>query len=212
MPKPLNQKLLRALILIILSLFILTITLAWITYPDPYKFFQYFVSEWGAATTKLGTDNTTSKYIFGIGLLSCGFIALVMAMIYFIRSQKSILNILKGLTLLTIAVGAYGVMNPYDLIQNSLIHPLGATLFVFGLDIYTFFCQFLRWKNRKISLDTGESKKVTFDKYFVFVIFAVSIIYLVIALLQLDLYLPATQKVLLIVSILGIAMLDVEDF
>ncbi|MHA1613177.1 MAG: hypothetical protein ACTSVZ_03055 [Promethearchaeota archaeon] len=212
MSKPLNQKLLRALIFIVLGLFVLTITFAWIYYPDPYKFFQYFVSELGSNTTKLGTDNTISKYIFGIGLLSCGFLSLVMAMIYFIRSQKSILNILKGLTLLTVSVGAYGVMNPYDLIQNSLIHPLGATLFVFGLDIYTFFCQFLRWKNRKISLDTEENKKVAFNKYFVFVIFAVSLKYLIFALMEWDLLLPATQKVLLIVVFLGIAMLDLEDF
>ncbi len=212
MAKPLNQKLIRALIITVLGLFILTITLAWIFYPDPYKFFQYFVSELGSQTTKLGTDNTTSKYIFGIGLLSCGFLALVMAMIYFIRSQKSILNILKGLTLLTVAVGAYGVMNPYDLIQNSLIHPLGASLFVFGLDVYTFFCQFLRWKHRKIALDTQDTQKVPFNKYFVFVIFAITLKYVIFALMAWDIILPATQKVLLIAVFLGIAMLDLEDY
>lgn len=210
--KPLNQKTLRVMIWLVLILFLGTITFAWIYYPDPYLFFQYFVSEFGATETLMGSSNTASMYIFGLGIMTCGLIAFIMALEYFIHNQKSFLNILKGLTLLTMAVGAVGIMNPYNLIQNHVIHPLGAALFVIGLDLYCFFCQFLRFKNRKIVLETGEPKDVTFDKYFVFVILAGSIVFLVFALLGMQDFLPPTQKIVLILSILGIVMLDLDDF
>ncbi|MHA1794894.1 MAG: hypothetical protein DRO88_04590 [Promethearchaeia archaeon] len=210
--KPINRKLLRVLIWLVMIVFIITIGLAWWFYPDQYKFWQYFISEFGARETLLGHPNTASMYIFGLGIMLCGLITFIMALIYFIRNEKSILHILKGLSLLTISVGTLGIMNPYDLVQNHFIHPLGATLFVIGLDIYTFFCQFLRFKNRKITLDTGEPKPITFDKYFVFLILAVSIAFLVLAILNIKSWLPPMQKVILILSVFGIAILDLDDF
>ncbi|WP_457558896.1 hypothetical protein [Candidatus Harpocratesius sp.] len=210
--KPINRKLLRVLIWLIMIVFIITIGLAWVFYPDQYKFWQYFISEFGARETLLGHPNITSMYIFGLGIMGCGMIAFIMALIYFIQNEKSILHIIKGLSLLTIAVGTLGIMNPYDLVQNHFIHPLGATLFVVGLDLYTFFCQFMRFKNRKITLDTGESKPITFDKYFVFLILAASITFLVLALLGVESWLPPMQKVILILSMIGIMILDLDDF
>lgn len=216
-----NVKTIKTLIYIILGLFIATITLAIVFYPDEYLFFRHFISELGPTQTLQFTDNTISQWIFSIGFVTMGLIGLVMSIEYLSKKNRSKLNVSKGITLIAMFLGAIGTIFPYNIPSFSMIHRVGAMVFVLALLLYCIFCQFLRTKRRQEAKE--EKKKLNLDQIFLIFLCILLLAYMVLAILRevlcdspvnciyQDLQ-PPLQKIVAILAMVGILMLDNDDF
>ena len=194
--------------------FSLTIILAWIFYPDPYRFFFHYISELGSTTTKLGTANSVSQIIFTLGTIMSGTFALMIAEEYLKVQNRNSLNILKGIALIIVYLGALTTIFSYDVPAFEYIHRYGAGFFVLMLFVYNSLCQFLRYQNgtKKMSLDTEETRNMTFDKIFLSLILLCFIIYFLVEIIGLEDYKPMIQKIVLIVILISNFILDDEDY
>ncbi len=216
-----NIKAIKTLIYIILVIFIATLVLTIVFYPDAYKFFTYFISELGATHTLEGSDNSISRLIFTIGFIAMGVIGLIMSIEYFAKRNRSKLNTSKGIFLIIMFLGAIATVFPYDIPSFSMIHRYGAMVFVLGLFVYCILCQFLRLN--RIHGDQVTRKKIDFDQIFLIFLCLILIGYLVLAILRgvlcssptdciyQDLQ-PPLQKIVAILAMFGIVILDNDDF
>ncbi|WP_371806262.1 hypothetical protein [Candidatus Lokiarchaeum ossiferum] len=209
-----NIKRIKYLIYAINITFSLTIILAWIFYPDTYRFFFHYISELGSTTTKLGTPNRTSQIIFSIGTIMSGTMAILMAEEYLKLKNRNPLNILKGISLIIVYLGALTTIFSYDVPAFEYVHRFGAGFFVLMLFIYNALCQFLRYQNgtNKISVDTQESRNMTGDKIFLLFILLCFVAYFLVAIIGLEDYQPMIQKIVLIVILISNFILDDEDY
>jgi len=198
---------------------VLTIALAWWQYPEPYNFFQETVSSLGGNLSIYGSPNATSSLIFTIGFFLCGIIAFVVALIYLINKQL-FWHSGKAILALFIAVGALGTAIPRDHVSLSLLHGLGAAIFIGAFGFFNGVLQLLRY-NQKYHPKQPEAKK-TFDFYLdltmVYVTLIISLLYLIILVLDasFDVELgwmthELAQKIVLIISSLAIFLLDKDD-
>lgn len=202
-------------------IFVATISLAIIFYPDDYKFFTFFISELGPTITILGSDNSTSRLIFVIGFILMGLIGLIMSFEYFAKQNRAKLNVMKGISLDAMFLGAIGTCFPYNIEKYSMIHRIGAMIFVLGLYIYCIFCQFLRVQRKQ--KDRLEGKKIDYDQIFLIFLCILLLGYMILAILRgvlcptpnnciyQDLQ-PPLQKIVSIFAMIGILMLDNDDF
>jgi hypothetical protein len=113
--------------------------------------------------------------------------------------------------LLAICFGAICIGLPTDG-KYILYHRLGASLFFFAFEGYIFMCQFTRFRNRKISFDTLESKTLTPDKIVIILLLIVMAIYIGLIVFQVLALLPLFQKITVIFFLVTTIMLDNEDF
>ncbi|MHA1584657.1 MAG: hypothetical protein ACTSVU_02135 [Promethearchaeota archaeon] len=208
--KNLPINLLRILIWVVAAIFFTTLTLAWIFYGETYLPIEEFISNLGRTETRNLLPNGTSSTIFSIGLAIISLATVIMAVIYFKPKNYSPLNLIKGIILILMATGAALVAFPANLYMT--MHDWGAIAFIGSFDIYAFFCQFTRFKHRKITFDTEESHKITPDKYYIFVLLLISILFLVAVLMGYGEILPLIQKILVIGILIGVSILDPEDF
>ena len=190
-----------------------TLGLAWFFYNGEYKFWHYYISDLGRIhiVGNSSITNLTSRIIFSVGLGICGVSALIMAQLYFRHPLKSRLTKTKGILLILLAVGAVLIGFPIDG-QHPNVHRIGAALFFINFDLYIFFCQFTRVKQKQISFDTGEGKSLTFEKLVVIILFVWTITYLILIIIDLAEILPAVQKINVLLFLTAALMLDKEDF
>lgn len=197
---------------------VVTLILAWVFYAGTYRFWENYISHLGTKEI-WGTSipNTTSRMIFSIGMGLCGLFALIMGQLYFFHPDKTKLTKTKGILMLFLVIGAILIGFPLDG-NHPNIHRIGAALFFLVFDIYIFFCQFTRYKNKKISFDTDDKKPLTFEKIVVLILLLCTLGYFV--LITLDLVtdidviavLPIAQKINVILFLCVTLMLDKEDF
>ena len=80
------KKAIRILYWFFASSMLLTVAYAWIWYPEPYEFFQEFISNLGARVSEHETlPNDISSLIVSIGFGICALISLVIAIVYLFK-------------------------------------------------------------------------------------------------------------------------------
>ncbi len=186
----------------------IAIIIAILTYPEPYSIFEY-LSNLGGATSINGLSNTTSQIIYNSGLTINVIICMIVGIRYLFYKTK--LDTYKGIFLILSSIGAGLLFFPCDDNILNWFHRIGGILFLLGFVLFLFFCQFTRFRNKKISLDTKESVKFTFDKIFYIIIVLISLSYLVVYIIGLWEYAGLIQKILLTGMFIGIFILDKED-
>ena len=211
----LNIKKIKKLLYAVNITFFLTIILSWIFYAGTYRFFGYYISELGATHTKEGgISNPASQVIFTLGTIMSGVLALFIAEEYLKVRNRNVLNVLKGLSLIVVYVGALTTTFSYDVPAFEYIHRIGAGFFVLMLFIYQGLCQFFRVQQgtKKLSMDTKESRNLTPDKIFLLFILLCFVVYFLVAIIGLVEYQPLIQKIVLIVILISNFILDDEDY
>ena len=206
----LKRKYLRILIRLSSLILLLTITLSWIFYPDTYFPLKYYISHLGGIDTVLGNPNTISRYIFMSGVWIVAIITFLMVLEYFKPHNLNKLNVVKGIILVFMMVSSIIIGLPYDS-KFHLIHSVGAIAYYISFNIYVFLCQFTRFRRRKITFNTEESQKITPDKYYVFLMLAITISYFIAFFMDLKNLLPIIQKLIVLSSMFGVIILDKED-
>jgi len=186
----------------------IAIIIAILYYPEDYSIFEY-LSSLGASTLVNGSPNTTSQIIYNSGLTFNLIICMIVGIRYILYKTK--LDIIKGISLILSSIGAGLLFFPCDDDILNWFHRIGGILFLLGFVIFIFFCQFTRFRNKKVSLDTKEKVKFTFDKIFFILLVLISLSYLATYLIGLWEYAGLIQKILLIGMFIGIFILDKED-
>ncbi len=213
------QTILRLLVWSITVVLILTIALAWWQYPEKYDFFQETVSALGGNLSTSGSDNAISSMIFTIGISICGGIALIIAVIYFIKKEL-FFNTGKAIIALFIAIGTIGIAIPRDYGQLILIHAIGAMLFIGAFGIFNGVSQLLRYSHKHRPKKLEEKKTLDFylDLTMVYLTGLAILFYLIIFILLLVLNKDWTgtmqalaQKIVLITSFIATFFLDKDD-
>lgn len=211
------QKKMRLIYWSIVPILILTIALAWVFYPEPYEFHEEFISNLGGYTSDQGLSNTISSTIMAIGFGLCGFVALILSIIYLIKRELDY-NFLKSFLNLVLAVGAVGVGIPLDHPTIGILHGIGALIFIFGFGILNFVLQTLRFKRKYLPTGFKEFTNYFLDLIMVIVVFIVIFIQAIFYVLYrlLDVYLITVitilaQKAVLIIDFIAIFFLDKND-
>jgi len=213
------QTILRLLVWSITVVMVITIGLAWWQYPEPYDFFQETVSALGGTISTTGLDNKISSMIFTIGISICGGIALIIAVIYFIKKEL-FFNIGKAIIALFIAIGTIGIAIPRDYEQLLLIHAIGAALFIGAFGIFNGVSQLLRYSHKHRPKKPEEKKTLDFylDLSMVYLTGISILLYLIDFVLhtffEVDIFVSGqalTQKIVLITSFVATFFLDRDD-
>ena len=213
------QTILRLLVWSIAVLMILTIALAWWQYPEPYNFFQETVSSLGGNFSISGFDNSTSSMIFSIGILICGVIALIIAIIYFFKKEL-FFNTGKAIIALFITVGAIGIAIPRDQGQLLIVHGIGAIVFIGSIGIFNGVLQLLRYSHKHRQKKPEEKKTLDFylDLSMVIITGLSIVFYLIVFVLHLIFNVDLIgqghalgQKIVLITANIAIFFLDKDD-
>ena len=220
----LNRKLLRTLLWSMAVTLLLTIILSWVFYAGEYRFFNHYISYLGGLEVYETTIlNETSRYIFATGVWLCSLFSLIMAIIYLQKKNWTKLNIIKGIFLLIMVAGGICIGIPYDQEGFRTAHSVGASTFYLAFDVYVFFCQFTRLKRRKISFETGEGRKLTWDKTFVIIMLGITAAYFIFFVAKmfaptfdeqqvLRMGMVIVQKLIVLCFLIGITMLNLDDY
>ena len=213
------QTILRLLVWSITVVLILTITLAWWKYPESYEFFQESISSLGGYLSTTGSVNTISSLIFSIGVILCGVIAFIIAMIYFFKKEL-FFNTGKAIIALFIAIGTIGIAIPRDHEGMILFHAIGAAVFIGAFGIFNGVSQLLRYSHKHRPKKPEEKKTLDFylDLSLVYLSGLSILIYLVLFILHTVLNVDWTgtlqviaQKMVLIISFIATFFLDKDD-
>ena len=213
------QTILRLLVWSITVVLILTITLAWWKYPESYEFFQESISSLGGYLSTTGLVNTNSSLIFSIGVILCGVIAFIIAMIYFFKKEL-FFNTGKAIIALFIALGTIGIAIPRDREGMILFHAIGAIVFIGAFGIFNGVSQLLRYSHKHRPKKPEEKKTLDFylDLSLVYLSGLSILIYLVLFILHTVLNVDWTgtlqviaQKMVLIISFIATFFLDKDD-
>jgi len=219
MSQKINQNSMRWMIYVVVSLLIITIGLSWGLYStrEPYRFFQETISMLGGLKTANGFGNFPAYAVFTIGFLLVSVLCLVTSIIYMANLEDFEYGILKSILLFIIAIGTFGTGIMYDLL--TIVHGIGAFLFVTGFGVYNFVAQLLRYARKKEEPPTSRKWDFYLDAVMVWVLFAITLAYFV--LTGLHYFFPVlgvshewvalSQKILLFVIIIDVFLLDRED-
>lgn len=103
-------------------------------YPEPYLFFEYFISDLGVSTTPNGYDNTLCMYIFIVAFVMLGTVFIFMAYLFYIDCKYRYYYLLT-LLCLTTSIGCFYITFPRDMFVIDAMHGIGAITFYisFGL-------------------------------------------------------------------------------
>jgi len=217
-PEIKTQKAIRILYWFLGAIMMLTLGLAWIWYPEPYEFFQEYISNLGSRISEHEKiPNNTSSLIITIGFGICGLIALIVAIIYLFKPKlkynfgKSLLNIL-------ICIGAIGVGIPKDQPKIHILHGIGAALFLIAFGMLNFVNQRLRFTRKHKQTPYERTKDFYLDSIISIIVFVVLVLFIVfyaigVLLTSYGLKIIAItfQKVILIVDFFAIFFLDLDD-
>jgi len=211
------QKIMRYLYWSIIPILLVTIGLAIAFYPEPYKFFQEFLSDLGGVNSiKNSFVNKTSSIIFSIGFSLCAAIGATLAILYFIKDLRY--KYLKGILCIFITIGAALTCVPHDLGNTLILHTVGACIFIGAFGILNFVLQMLRFiqKHQKVP----EKRKIDFysDLSIVVLVFIVVLtlvtVFIPFAINEnptFELLSIIFQKLVIIVDCLALIVLDLDD-
>ena len=219
-PKKIST-ILRLLIWAIAVIIVVTIVLGWLTYPETYIFLQDTVSSLGGYLSKSGIENTTSALILTIGFSLCSVIAFSISLLYFFNKQL-FWHTGKGIIALFIVIGGIGIAIPRDHPQLSVLHGLGALVFIASFGIFNGVLQLLRYTHKHRQKEVNLAEKKTFDFYLdlslVYLTLLSSLFYMVVhfLIISFNVVIPwmstaFAQKIVVIISCFAIFLLDKDD-
>jgi hypothetical protein len=195
---------------------ILTISLSWGFYPEKYNFFSEAISFLGGQNSHdEDLPNLTSSLIFSIGILIIGILAIFLSLMYIINLKRFRFAIPKAILLFIIGIGAAFTAIPWDVI--SLLHGIGAFMFIAGIAVLNFVFQLFRYRKRHFPKPEHRNWDFYLDLTFVILLFAVGAFYFVIeawSLLDASYNFVSTaitQKIVLFAACIAILLLDVDD-
>ncbi|MEA2071132.1 MAG: hypothetical protein U9O98_07565 [Asgard group archaeon] len=211
------QRNLRLLVWLMISTIIVTISLAWIFFPEEYLFFQYFISRLGRIETHSNLSNLTSMIIFITGFSLVATLSLIISVLYYTHPTLEF-NFLKGSLTVLLAIGAVGIAIPADHPTLATLHNIGAFFFIFTFGIYNFVAQLLLCVIKHDSKVENQSIDFYIDLVIAIIVFVVFLLYTIIAILDMmaDIIIPwltteLTQKIVLIVDCVSVFFLDIPD-
>ncbi len=220
---PLNRRLLRNLISISAGVLFITIIFGWFFYADTYRVFHDYISYLGGANTAFNLyPNPVSQYIFTGGMILCAGLTLVMAIVYLLPKNWTALNLIKALFLLIMTAGSFIIgYFQWDSATYGSLHDVGAASYYLAFDVYVVLCQFARYKRRKIEFKTENTKNQIADKIVVILMLFITVLYFV--LFGGKLIFPGwadtlrtgmvvVQKLIVLFFMIGVIMLDLDDF
>ncbi|NHJ48600.1 MAG: hypothetical protein FK733_12515 [Asgard group archaeon] len=211
------QRTIRYLYWLIVPVLTLTIALGIYYYPEPYKFFQEFLSDLGGQySTNEGHVNQVSSIIMSVGFGLCGLIALIVFILYFVSDLRY--KYLKGSINLVLAFGACLIAIPHDKGNLLVLHTVGAALFMGGYGIINFILQLLRFVRKRQELPDKKSFDFYLDASVVILVFLIILILLIVFIPSeithnpiLRLLSVIFQKLVIIVDCIAILLLDLDD-
>jgi hypothetical protein len=217
-PEIRTQKAIRILYWFFGSVMLLTIAYAWIWYPEPYEFFQEYISNLGARISEHESlPNSASSLIISIGFGICSLIALIIAIIYLFKPKLKF-NYWKSLLNFLIFIGAIGVGIPKDQPKIHPLHGIGAALFMIAFGILNFVHQRLRFTRRYKPATFERTKDFYLDSITSVIVFVVLVFFIVFYFLgqliesnALSIFATTYQKITLFVNFLAILILDLDD-
>lgn len=217
-PEIRTQKAIRILYWFLGSVMLLTVAYAWILYPEPYEFFQEYISNLGARVSEHELlPNGPSTLVMAIGFGICGLISLVVAIIYLFK-PKLRFNYWKSLLNFFIFIGAVGVGIPKDQPKIHILHGIGAALFMVAFGILNFVHQRLRFTRRYKPATFERTKDFYMDSVTSVIVFVVLVLFVVFYGLGkllpnsvLGIFATTYQKIALLVNFFAILILDLED-
>ena len=210
---------LRVMVWVLIGLMVVTIGLAWIFYAESYEFFQEAASYLGGVESwHEKNPNTLSQRIFTIGFVVIGIYSIFVSLSYFLHAKKFRFSILKGILLVIIGFGAFGIAIPHDYHEPIVIlHGIGAFLFLSGFAILNFTLQILRCVTRYYPVCEEKNFDYYLDYTFVVVLILSALFYFLIEVLNytgiqiLGITPPFAQKIVLFATIIAAALLDLDD-
>ena len=212
------KKTIRILYWIFASVMLLTVAYAWIWYPEPYEFFQEFISNLGARISEHETlPNDISSLIISVGLGICALTSLIVAIIYLFKPKLKF-NYWKSFLNFIMFIGAIGVGIPKD---QPIIHPLhgiGAALFMVVFGFLNFVHQRLRFTRKYKPATIERTMDFYLDSVISVVVFVVLVFFIVFYALgklldvnALKIFATTYQKIALLVNFFAILILDLDD-
>lgn len=212
------KKAIRILYWFFASIMLLTVAYAWIWYPEPYEFFQEFISNLGARVSEHETlPNDISSLIISIGFGLCALISLAIAIVY-LTQLKLKFNYWKSFLNFIMFIGAIGVGVPKD---QPIIHPLhgiGAALFMVTFGFLNFVHQRLRFTRKYKPASFERTWDFYLDSVISVIVFVVLVFFIVFYALgkllesnALLIFSTTYQKIALLVNFFAILILDLDD-
>ena len=201
----------------IIPVLLLTVGLTILFYPEPYRFFQEFLSDLGGLYSKKdGLVNTASAIIFSIGFGLCAIIGATLAILYFISEFRY--RYLKGILCLFIMIGAGLTCIPHDLGNMLVIHTLGACVFIAAFGILNFSLQLLRFIKKHQQIPEKRMFDFYLDLSIVVIVFIILLTLIIVfipfaiaAFPIFELLAIIFQKLTLIIACLALIVLDLDD-
>ena len=209
------QKFIMGLIFLMPVIMVVTLAFAWWQYPEPYEFFQEFISNLGGRLSDEGFNNSISSLIMIIGFTTVSLITLAIAIVYFVKRKDLKYWYVKGPFALLLTIGAAGIAIPKDQPSVHILHGIGAFLFILGFAMFNFAAQLLRFRKT-----WPKPKEAPFgfarDATMTILVFVAMILFLLFYLLELVANVPEFlaelgQKIVLIVDLIAVYFIDIED-
>ena len=211
------QRVLKGLIITVAPTLALTIILAWIFYPERYYFFRDYVSRLGAYYSTNSLPNLTSSIIFTVGFSFCGFLFLIIMIIYFIKRELAF-NYMKGAFCLLMVAGGALTSIPQDHPTLRILHGIGAALFIGGFGVLNFTLQMMRFTRRHRPKKFEKTKDFYWDLTITIFVFIALFIFAIFYSLKvitsspvLQILAQSSQKFILIIDCIAIFFIDLDD-
>jgi hypothetical protein len=216
--KPINPSQIRWLVWSIYIIMVITIVLAWVFYPQPYDFWGQTTSQLGALYTAVNElRNFPSFVIFSIGFVLLGIIAIFTGSLYFNNTKQFRFAIIKGVLLVVMGLGAIGIAVPHDYTPLTIIHQIGAFMFLSGLATLNAVFQVLHCVSKYGYGCEERNLDYYVDYIFVVLLILAAVMYYA---TEVIFYLwpagwwmkpPMMQKILLFTAIIAAGLLDLDD-
>jgi len=212
------KKAIRILYWFFASIMLLTVAYAWIWYPEPYEFFQEFISNLGARVSEHETlPNDISSLIISVGFGICALTSLIVAIIYLFKPKLKF-NYWKSFLNFIMFIGAIGVGIPKDQPIIHSLHGIGAALFMVVFGFLNFVHQRLRFTRKYKPATIERTWDFYLDSVISVVVFVVLVFFIVFYALgklldvnALKIFATTYQKIALLVNFFAILILDLDD-
>jgi hypothetical protein len=220
------QTTLQNLYRLFLPLIFTVLALAWAFYPESYELNTEFISDLGRIFSRdEGIRNLKSQITMSIGFGVISLFALTITSLYFFRffllqkeKRNGTLIFFKGFFNFLLAFGAFGIAFPTDSQIFSLLHGIGAGIFLFSFAVLNLLMQavhsYSKWQIRKEE-DVSDFTIDIVIAAIVLLALLLLIIFYIWNYLTADTLIESTaikmQKIVLVVDSVAIWRLDIDD-